>query len=718
MNSWVPAPALHDEPERLRRLAGLGVAEGQRHEVLDHLTALAGALLGAPIALVTLVEPERQFFLSRHGLDATSTGRAESFCGHCVASQQPLVVEDSDMDPRFAGGPLVAGPPHVRAYLGVPLFAGPGQSAIGTLCAIDHQPRRWTRAEETQLARLAALVEHYLETVTLQRVWEDSPLAMVVLDASERAVRINGAFGRMVGRPPAAMLGMPLASFVVPVDRGVLRAMVGHAFTHHESPTRRELRFERLNGALVNGGVSVSFLADSGSQVVCVIRDISLERRLNAQSGVVAEVRRELGGPLERARRLAAQVAGEARPAGDVVEPLLAQLDAFDAILDARLGDIGARVRVEAELQASEQRLRVVLEQVVGPLLVLDDRGRIVDANVAALDALGYAFDALVGASLRVVCPTFTDEQCARWFAAAQQAGARTARLAAEEAAFVRRDGAERSVELHLLGMDWNGPGRLVLLVRDVTVAAAREATLLRERDDLAQRVRSGSAALTEQQRMEEALKGSLLEKETLLKEIHHRVKNNLQMVSSLLTLQLDQMPDERGRALLLESVRRVRSMALIHQHLYGSASLERIDLGAYARDLVETLRHALAPSARVSVDVAPVEIAVDRAAPVCLILNELLTNAFKYGAQRASTPPGEGPRAPLGPEVAVRLHVDGRRAVLSVRDGGPGLPEDFDPRTTGSLGLQLVTTLTRQLRGRLTTRSEGGAVFELDFPL
>jgi PAS domain S-box-containing protein len=711
MNTWVPAPRLLDEVERQQRLAALGLGEGQRHDVLDTLTALASGLLGAPIALVTLVEADRQRFASRHGIDATSTGRAESFCGHCIATQRPLVVDDSDADPRFAGGPLVAGAPYVRAYLGVPLFAAPGQSAIGTLCAVDHEPRHWTKHEQAQLERLAALAEHYLESLTIERVWEDSPLAMVVLDATGRAVRVNPAFGRMLGRPTAGLHGRQLASFVVPEDRGVLHAMVSHALTHRESPTRRELRFEKLSGERVSGGVSVSILAEPGDQVVCVIRDISLERRLNAQSGVVAAVRGELGGPLSRAREVAAEVAAGTRPAAQM-NGLLAALDEFDAILDARVGDIAARVRAEAELQASEQRLRVVLEDLVGPLVVIDDRGRIVDANVAALHALGHAYEALVGASLRIVCPSFTDEQCARWFGASPRGGAR---LAAERDTFVRSDGSERSVELQFLGMDWNGPGRLVLLVRDVTADAAREETLRRERDDLAQRVRTGREALTEQQRMEEALRASVAEKETLLKEIHHRVKNNLQMVSSLLTLQLDQMPDERGRALLLESVRRVRSMALIHQHLYGSLSLERIDLGAYARDLSETLRQALAPAARVAVDVESVEITVDRAAPVCLILNELLTNAFKYGAQHAPGAPDDPQR---GADVAVVLRVDGRKARLTVRDGGPGLPPDFDVRTSSSLGLQLVTTLTRQLRGRLETRNADGAVFELEFPV
>jgi two-component sensor histidine kinase len=256
------------------------------------------------------------------------------------------------------------------------------------------------------------------------------------------------------------------------------------------------------------------------------------------------------------------------------------------------------------------------------------------------------------------------------------------------------------------------------VIARDVTDATRREATLTEERDHLETQLRTGVLALSELQRMESVLKGSLEEKETLLKEIHHRVKNNLQMVSSLLTLQMDQMPDARSKELLGESVRRVRSMALIHQHLYGSVSLERIDLGAYARNLADTLRFALAPSARLRIDVDPVEVSVDHAAPICLILNELLTNAFKYGAATASL---------LAPPVAdsiddwdvlVELREEGRQLELVVRDRGPGLPANFSLRGGNSLGLQLVLTLARQLRGKVDARSDRGAVFSITCPL
>jgi two-component sensor histidine kinase len=210
---------------------------------------------------------------------------------------------------------------------------------------------------------------------------------------------------------------------------------------------------------------------------------------------------------------------------------------------------------------------------------------------------------------------------------------------------------------------------------------------------------------LTERRRMEAAVAQSLREKETLLKEIHHRVKNNLQIISSLLMLQVDQVPSREAGRLLEESVQRVRSMALIHQQIYGGESLERIDLGTYTGQLAASLRYALAPDARMTLDADPVEVTVEHAVPLGLILNELITNAFKYGA------PADGESPPV---VHVRIRAEGDVLSLEVRDEGPGLPPDFDLATATSLGLTLVDTLTHQLRGALTVANEGGAVFRL----
>lgn len=202
----------------------------------------------------------------------------------------------------------------------------------------------------------------------------------------------------------------------------------------------------------------------------------------------------------------------------------------------------------------------------------------------------------------------------------------------------------------------------------------------------------------------EAAVTRSLHEKEVLLREIHHRVKNNLQIISSLLTLQSQQMPSPEAQGLLEECVHRVRSMALIHQQLYGVESLERIDLGVYAQALSASLRGSLAPQCRVHVDADPVEVAVDTAVPIALILNELLTNAFKYG-----TPPAH-PAEDW--DVCVRVTGTSERFTLTVRDHGPGLPENFDLNGSNTLGLQLIRALCRQIHARLSATTESGACF------
>ena len=166
----------------------------------------------------------------------------------------------------------------------------------------------------------------------------------------------------------------------------------------------------------------------------------------------------------------------------------------------------------------------------------------------------------------------------------------------------------------------------------------------------------------------------------------------------------------EPAKRLLEESVQRVRAMALIHQQLYGIESLDRIELGEYARKLAETLLGAFHSGARLSVvATTPVYVTVELGVPLGLILNELLTNAFKYGGRQDACEPAQ---------VEVELRRGDGTLTVRVRDHGPGVPAGFSLVSVSSLGLQLVRALTRQLKGRFTHRNEDGAVFELTFPL
>lgn len=158
------APTPSNEIERLHSLRALCLLDTAPEERFDRVTRLACKVFGVPIALVTLVDKDRQWFKSAQGLDARETPRDISFCGHAIAAAEPLIVEDARNDIRFADNPLVLGEPHIRFYAGVPL-AAPGGGKVGTLCLISNVPREISAHDVTALRALARMVEADLAAV-------------------------------------------------------------------------------------------------------------------------------------------------------------------------------------------------------------------------------------------------------------------------------------------------------------------------------------------------------------------------------------------------------------------------------------------------------------------------------------------------------------------------------------------------------------------------
>ncbi len=222
------------------------------------------------------------------------------------------------------------------------------------------------------------------------------------------------------------------------------------------------------------------------------------------------------------------------------------------------------------------------------------------------------------------------------------------------------------------------------------------------------------SRDITDMKEAESRLLASLQEKEVLLKEIHHRVKNNLQIVSSLLHLQAESINDPRLRDAFDDSQRRVRSMALIHEQLYRSPDLAHIDFDEYVNGLLVYLRRSqVGPGGQVQfrVQIEQVTLELDRAIPLGLMVNELVTNSLKY-----AFPPGAA--AAPGAEIWVTAAraADGALTV-EVGDTGVGLPEALDLDHPASMGLQLVQSFVQQLRGQLRVRRRPGTVFSVTIP-
>jgi PAS domain S-box-containing protein len=212
---------------------------------------------------------------------------------------------------------------------------------------------------------------------------------------------------------------------------------------------------------------------------------------------------------------------------------------------------------------------------------------------------------------------------------------------------------------------------------------------------------------ITERKQAETQMMGSLQEKEVLLKEIHHRVKNNLQIISSLLNLQSEKINSENPARAFQESQDRIRSMALIHEKLYQSRDISRIDFAEYVRSLTSYLARSYVTGRDVTivVDIEDLSLGIDLAIPCGLIINELVSNALKYAFPDGKTG-----------EVRISLAQCGNEYELTVSDNGAGLPAGLDFRNTSSLGLQLVNTLVHQLEGDIALDTARGTRFSITF--
>jgi PAS domain S-box-containing protein len=311
-------------------------------------------------------------------------------------------------------------------------------------------------------------------------------------------------------------------------------------------------------------------------------------------------------------------------------------------------------------------------------IVVVDQGGIINRANVKTEEMFGYQRDELVGQPVEVLIPNrFASKNVG--FRTSYIDGARTRPMGAGLELFgKRKDGSEFPVDIMLSPVEIER-GRLVLgVVRDVTERKQAEVEA-RER------------------------------REMLLKEIHHRVKNNLQVISSLLYIQSTYVSDPGTLEILTESQNRVKSIALIHEKLYRSEDLEKLDFSDYVRDLLADLirTYQVEPgSIAVHTHIESSPLGIDTAIPCGLILNELVSNAFKHAFPTG----GAG-------EVWIDLRpAADERYELSVRDDGVGLPESFDWQKSNSLGLKLVTDLTKLLDGKVEVRSGAGTTFVITF--
>ncbi|MEA3208726.1 MAG: hypothetical protein QOE70_1783 [Chthoniobacter sp.] len=365
--------------------------------------------------------------------------------------------------------------------------------------------------------------------------------------------------------------------------------------------------------------------------------------------------------------------------------------DAQDMIIGYLLigTDNTARKQVDEEQKKLDLRLRdqhfytrSLIESSIDALITTDPQGIITDVNKQMEALTACTRDELIGAPFK---NCFTDPERA-------------------EAGIKLVLGEKKVTDYELTAHARNG--------RETVVSY--NATTFYDRERKLQGVVVAARDVTERKRFEQALQASLADRELLLREIHHRVKNNMQLVCSLLQLQARQLQNPAMSAILHESQTRIRSMALIHEKLYGGDSLARIDLADYLRSLAAMIQRSQSERAGVALrfELVPLTAGMDTAVPLGLAVNELLTNAFKHAF------PARTRSAMPSPEIVIALQpeADGRLR-LEVRDNGVGLPAHFAPEGNGSLGMRLVQIFAKQLHCELIWSSgSGGSVFQMCF--
>jgi PAS domain S-box-containing protein len=568
-----------------------------------------------------------------------------------------------------------------------------------------------------------------------RRVVETAPSAMVMINAAGRIEMVNAQAEQIFGHSRADMLGRPVEMLVPERFRANHPGLRGSFLADPRSRPMgagRDLYGLRKDSSEFPIEIGLNPIeTEEGTMVLSAIVDISARKRLeerfrrvveaapsamvminasgriemvNAQAEQVFQYKREelLGQPVEMLvpERFRGHHPGlrssfftdpQSRPMGAGRDLFGLRKDGSEFPVEIGLNpieteegpmvlsavvDISARKRLE-------ERFRLVVEAAPSAMVMINAAGRIEMVNAQAEQVFGYARAELLGQPVEMLVP----ERFRRNHPGLRGSffgDPRTRPMGAGRDLFgLRKDGSEFPVEIGLNPIETD-EGPMVL---------------------------SAIVDISDRKQKELRIQVALKEKDVLLGEVHHRVKNNLQIVHSLLDLQSSRISDRAALEMLRDSQNRIRSMGLIHQTLYQSKDFAKVDFSHFLDSLVPTLiaSYGVNPDRiALSVEAAQVLLPINAAIPCGLVVNELISNALKHAF------PGD-----RRGEIMVKLFADGSgNAVLSVADNGIGIPEGTEMSKTSTLGLQLVTLLADQLGGKVAMRRSDPTEFVLTFAI
>ncbi|AFZ14409.1 signal transduction histidine kinase [Crinalium epipsammum PCC 9333] len=798
------------------------ILDTEPEAAFDDIARLATLVCGTPIALINLIDGNRQWLKSNIGLNVKELPLVAGFCRICIEQGDVLLIADTLADEQFAINLVVQNHPHVRFYAGAPLIT-PDGNAIGTLCAIDTKPRE-LRAEQVealralsrQVVNLLELRRHVtelesmiaLQQVTQSALQESEERYRSVVTAMQEGIVLHQADGTILTCNPSAerILGLSAEQIVgrTSVDpRWRTVDSDGSVFPGETYPAMLTLRTGKPCSNVVMG-------VHKPDGVITWISINSQPLYLPGETTPYAVVASFSDITAQKLAEAALQQANETLELKVQERTVLLQQAIEQLETEAR-----SRVQAEETLNKEREFLKALLENLSDGIVVCDENGILTLFNRATRKFHGMPQQPLPPEEWAQLYDLYLPDGCTPMqkedIPLYQALQGKTIRDV--EMVIVPRQGKVRIVLASGQAIIDRHGKKLgaVLVMHDITAHKAIEAALIesesrlnsilnsiqdavwsiaydtfeilylnpaseklhaRSRQDffdnpylwhevihpddkdsvenyMKKLLETGSieheyriiradgevrwannkgwlvydytgkpvridglaSDITERKQAEDKLKASLQEKETLLKEVHHRVKNNLQIISSLLRLQSKQIRDADVLELFQESQNRVRTMALIHEKLYQSDNLAKIDFLEYIQTLIQELSRSYGASKQAiafKLNIEKVHLEVDMAIPCGLIINELVSNSLKYAFKDRQT--GEI-------DISLVQHSQSNSFILTISDNGVGLPQNLDFRKTQSLGLQLVCRLTKQLGGSINLNPSQGTAFQIIFP-
>lgn len=469
-----PARLPDNEPERLALLRALDVLDGPPEPAMDRITRIAARLFRVPIALVTLLDSDRQWFMSRVGMPVQQTPRSQSFCSHTILEPRTMVVTDARQDPRFQDNPLVTGSPNIRFYAGHPLRSRHGL-VLGTLCLIDRQPRAFSEDDAAALRDLAQMVEANLRSreesidagavkaslerneLLFARTMAHAAVGIAVATSDGRWLEVNQRFCDIVGHAREQLIGAQAQAIVHPDDLDAGMRLLRTVLAGQADALNLEVRFVRSDGSTSWTQVGASVLADTQGQpenLVTVLTDINARKRMQHELETLQH-------------SLEQRIVERTAELHQVVAKLQDEIVVREAAQDA--------------LNEEKERFKDTLSNASDAFVEVDAADRIVSWNRSAERIFGWSRAEVVGRSLsQTVVPEASRAAHLAGFRRFLAQDARSGHLMGKriELTGMRRNGEQFPLELTLGSTRTGGQWLINAFMHDISRRKADEQAL------------------------------------------------------------------------------------------------------------------------------------------------------------------------------------------------------------------------------------------------